>query len=115
MGAGLLAAREGRLVLHFLRDRIGIFKITYFPAVSQLLRTGARFNRYYWRRCVALAHGSIRALLGWGSTLTAPGTQQLPELQNDRRCAIRPTDLKQIGGHAVKGGASEAPLAAGPP
>jgi hypothetical protein len=39
--------------------------MSYFPAVSQLLRTGARFNRYYWRRCVALAHGGIRALLSW--------------------------------------------------
>jgi hypothetical protein len=65
MGAGLLAAREGQLVLHFLRDRIGISKMTYFPAVSQLLRTGARFNRYYWRHCVALAHGGIRALWSW--------------------------------------------------
>ena len=26
----------------------GISKVSYFPAVSQLLRTGARFNRYYW-------------------------------------------------------------------
>jgi hypothetical protein len=39
--------------------------MSYFPAVSQSLRTGARFNRYYWRHCVALAHGSIRALLSW--------------------------------------------------
>jgi hypothetical protein len=69
MGAGLLAAREEQLFLHFLRDRIGISKMTYFPAVSQLLRTGARFSRYYWRHCVALAHGGIRAL-GVGSTLT---------------------------------------------
>jgi hypothetical protein len=30
------------------------------------------------------------------------------------RCGIRPADLKQIGGHAVKGRASEAPFAAGP-
>jgi hypothetical protein len=47
MGAGLLAAREEQLFLHFLRDRIGISKMAYFPAVSQLLRTGARFSRYY--------------------------------------------------------------------
>jgi hypothetical protein len=40
MGAVLRAAREGQLVLHFLRDRIGISKMSYFPAVSQTLRTG---------------------------------------------------------------------------
>jgi len=39
--------------------------MTYFPAVSESLRTGARFNRYYWRHCVALAHGGIRALWSW--------------------------------------------------
>jgi hypothetical protein len=70
--------------------------MSYFPAVSQSLRTGARFNRYYWRHCVALAHGSIRALLSWLDA-DALGTQQRPELQSDRRCGIRPADLKQTG------------------
>jgi len=64
MGAVLRAAREGQLILHLLQDRRGASKMSYFPAVSQLLRTGTRFNRrYYWHRCVALARGSIRALL----------------------------------------------------
>jgi len=109
MGAVLRAAGEGQLVLHFLRDRIGIPKTSYFLAVSQLLRrrqdliavTGA--TTLLWRpqhsRC-----------LSWGATLTPLGTQQRPELQSDRCCGVKPADLKQIGGHAVKVGASEAPF-----
>jgi len=36
-----------------------------FLAVSQWLRTGALFNRYYWRHCVALPHDSVRAPWSW--------------------------------------------------
>jgi hypothetical protein len=40
--------------------------MSYFPAVSQLLRTGERFNRYGAAdSIIALAHGSIRALWIW--------------------------------------------------
>jgi hypothetical protein len=67
MGAVLRAAREGQLVLHFLRNRIGISKMWYFPAVPQLLRTGARSIAIMAPLIpvFALAHGSIRTLLRW--------------------------------------------------
>jgi hypothetical protein len=114
-GRVLHAAREGQLVLHFLRDRIKISKISYFPAVSQLLRTGARSIAIMAPLIpvFALAHGSIRALFSWldanaaRNTASARITKVVP-------CGIKPADLKQIGGHAVKVGASEAPFAAGP-
>jgi len=88
--------------------------MSYFPADSQLLRTGARFNRYYWRHCVALPHGSIRALWNWLDAKRPLGTQQRPELQSDLRCGTKPPGLQTNRGHAVKVGASEAPFAAGP-
>jgi hypothetical protein len=114
MGAVLRAAGEGQLVLHFLQDRIGISQDVVFPCGFTIAAHGGKIQSLLLAPLLCVGARSIRAVLSWGAALTPLGTQQRPELQSDRRCGVKPADLKQIGGHAVRVGASEAPFCSWP-
>jgi hypothetical protein len=62
---------------------------------------------------IALAHGSIRALLSWLDANAARSTVAT-EITKSSPLRYKTPDLKQIGGHAVKVGAAKLPLQLAP-
>jgi hypothetical protein len=72
--------------------------MSYFAAVSSLLRTGALSIAIMAPLIpvFALAHGSIRALLSWLDANAARNTAATG-VTNDPGCGTKPDDLKTIG------------------